>query len=83
MEYLQGLAITLALVPFTIFILDIAKKYPLAALGIASAMMAVDAVIIVTYSLLAKPDQNVNMFILGILSSILITMMFKIRKLMK
>ena len=82
MEYLQGLAVVLALVPFSIFILDIAKKYPQQALGMVSVMMVVDGVITVTYAVLAKPDQGVNMFVLGVLSAIMITMMFKIRSLM-
>ena len=63
-------------------ILKWAEKDPLKSIGIVSIMMAVNAIIILSYGFLMRPEKP-KVFILGILAAILIVMLRKIKKLIK
>ena len=63
-------------------ILKWAEKDPLKSIGIVSIMMAVNAIIILSYGFLMRPEKP-KIFILGILAAILIVMLRKIKKLIK
>ena len=70
------------LIPFNDLILKWAEKDPLKSIGIVSIMMAVNAIIILSYGFLMRPEKP-KVFILGILAAILIVMLRKIKKLIK
>ena len=70
------------LIPFNDLILKWAERDPLKSIGIVSIMMAVNAIIILSYGFLMKPEKP-KVFILGILAAILIVMLRKIKKLLK
>ena len=81
-EFLLGILICLPLIPFNDLILKWAEKDPLKSIGIVSIMMAVNAIIILSYGFLMRPEKP-KIFILGILAAILIVMLRKIKKLIK
>ena len=81
-EFLLGILICVPLIPFNDLILKWAEKDPLKSIGIVSIMMAVNAIIILSYGFLMRPEKP-KVFILGILSAILIVMLRKIKKLIK
>ena len=70
------------LIPFNDLILKWAERDPLKSIGIVSIMMAVNAIIILSYGFLMRPEKP-KVFILGILAAILIVMLRKIKKLIK
>ena len=81
-DSLLGILICLPLIPFNDLILKWAEKDPLKSIGIVSIMMAVNAIIILSYGFLMRPEKP-KVFILGILAAILIVMLRKIKKLIK
>ena len=81
-EFLLGILICVPLIPFNDLILKWAERDPLKSIGIVSIMMAVNAIIILSYGFLMRPEKP-KVFILGILSAILIVMLRKIKKLIK
>ena len=81
-EFLLGILICVQLIPFNDLILKWAEKDPLKSIGIVSIMMAVNAIIILSYGFLMRPEKP-KVFILGILAAILIVMLRKIKKLIK
>ena len=81
-EFLLGILICIPLIPFNDLILKWAERDPLKSIGIVSIMMAVNAIIILSYGFLMRPEKP-KVFILGILSAILIVMLRKIKKLIK
>ena len=70
-EFLLGILICVPLIPFNDLILKWAEKDPLKSIGIVSIMMAVNAIIILSYGFLMRPEKP-KIFILGILAAILI-----------
>ena len=81
-EFLLGILISIPLIPFNDLILKWAERDPLKSIGIVSIMMAVNAIIILSYGFLMRPEKP-KVFILGILAAILIVMLRKIKKLIK
>ena len=81
-EFFLGLLICIPLIPFNDLILKWAEKAPLKSVGIVSIMMAVNAIIILSYGYLMKPKEP-KVFIIGLLAAILIVMFRKIKKLIK
>ena len=81
-EFLLGILICIPLIPFNDLILKWAEKDPLKSVGIVSIMMAVNAIIILSYGYLMKPEEP-KVFIIGLLAAILIVMFRKIKKLIK
>jgi len=81
-EFLLGILICIPLIPFNDLILKCAERDPLKSIGIVSIMMAVNAIIILSYGFLMRPEKP-KVFILGILAAILIVMLRKIKKLIK
>ena len=81
-EFLLGILICVPLIPFNDLILKWAEKDPLKSIGIVSIMMIVNAIIILSYGFLMRPEKP-KIFILGILAAILIVMLRKIKKLIK
>ena len=81
-EFLLGILICVPLIPSNDLILKWAEKDPLKSIGIVSIMMAVNAIIILSYGFLMRPEKP-KVFILGILAAILIVMLRKIKKLIK
>ena len=79
---LLGILICVPLIPFNDLILKWAERDPLKSIGIVSIMMAVNAIIILSYGFLMRPEKP-KVFILGILAAILIVMLRKIKKLIK
>jgi hypothetical protein len=82
-EFFLGLLICIPLIPFNDLILKWAEKDPLKSVGIVSIMMAVNAIIILSYGYLMKPPEEPKVFIIGLLAAILIVMFRKIKKLIK
>ena len=78
-EFLLGILICMPLIPFNDLILKWAERDPLKSIGIVSIMMAVNAIIILSYGFLMRPEKP-KVFILGILAAILIVMLRKIKK---
>ena len=68
-EFLLGILICVPLIPFNDLILKWAEKDPLKSIGIVSIMMAVNAIIILSYGFLMRPEKP-KIFILGILAAI-------------
>ena len=81
-EFLLGILICVPLIPFNDLILKWAERDPLKSIGIVSIMMAVNAIIILSYGFLMRPEKP-KVFILGILTAILIIMLRKIKKLIR
>jgi hypothetical protein len=81
-EFLTGLLVIIPLIPVNDVLILWAKKDPNKSLGILSIMFGINIMVILTYGFLLKPDEPTN-FILGLLGAILITMIRKIKKLMK
>ena len=81
-EFFLGILICIPLIPFNDSILKWAEKDPLKSVGIVSIMMAVNAIIILSYGYLMKPEEP-KVFIIGLLAAILIVMFRKIKKLIK
>jgi len=81
-EFFLGILICIPLIPFNDLILKWAEKDPLKSIGIVSIMMAVNAIIILSYGFLMRPEKP-KVFILGLLTAILIVMLRKIKKLIK
>ena len=82
LEFFMGILICIPLIPFNDLILKWAEKDPLKSIGIVSIMMAVNAIIILSYGFLMRPEKP-KVFILGLLTAILIVMLRKIKKLIK
>ena len=82
LEFFMGILICIPLIPFNDLILKWAEKDPLKSIGIVSIMMAVNALIIISYGFLMRPEKP-KVFILGLLTAILIVMLRKIKKLIK
>jgi len=81
-ELLTGLLVVVPLLPVNDVLILWSKKDPTKSIGILSIMFGMNLVVILTYGFLLKPDEPTN-FILGLLGAILITMIRKIKKLMK
>ena len=81
-EFFLGILICIPLIPFNDLILKWTEKDPLKSIGIVSIMMAVNAIIILSYGFLMRPEKP-KVFILGLLAAILIVMLRKIKKLIK
>tara|TARA_R110002020_G_scaffold27890_1_gene89565 strand:- start:710 stop:961 length:252 start_codon:yes stop_codon:yes gene_type:complete len=81
-EFLTGLLVVIPLIPVNDVLILWAKKDPNKSLSILSIMFGINIMVILTYGFLLKPDEPTN-FTLGLLGAILITMIRKIKKLMK
>ena len=79
-EFLLGLLVCIPLIPFNDLILKWAKKEPQKSLAIVTAMVTINAIIVLGYGYLMKPEEA-KIFILGLFAAILIVMFRKIKKL--
>ena len=82
MEYITGLAIIVGLIPINKFALDWGKMQPTNALGIVSVMMFMNAVIVLIYAGVMKPEGDTTIFILGVFSALMINMIYKLKRLL-
>ena len=79
-EFFLGLLVCIPLLPFNHLILKWAKKDPQKSLAIVTFMMAINAIIVLGYGYLMKPEEA-KIFILGLFAAILLVMFRKIKKL--
>tara|TARA_R110002050_G_scaffold554_1_gene4031 strand:+ start:8511 stop:8768 length:258 start_codon:yes stop_codon:yes gene_type:complete len=82
MEYLTGLAVVIGLLPLNRFALQWGDQQPTNALGIVSVMMFMNAVIVLVYAGVMKPEGDATIFILGVFTALMINMMYKLKSLL-
>jgi len=82
MEYLTGLAVVIGLLPLNRFALQWGNQQPTNALGIVSVMMFMNAVIVLVYAGVMKPEGDTTIFILGLFTALMINMMYKLKSLL-
>ena len=79
-DFFWGLLVCIPLLPFNDLILKCAEKDPKKSLGIVTIMMAINAIIVLGYGYIMKPEES-KIFILGLFVAILLVMFRKIKKL--
>ena len=79
-EFFLVLLVCIPLLPFNDLILKWSKKDSQKSLAIVTFMMAINAIIVLGYGYLMKPEEA-KIFILGLFAAILLVMFRKIKKL--